>query len=50
MTIIRDGKAYEVIDEIGDMYAVVAVFNFTDFPYQRELKLWWGKKYCAIVK
>jgi len=49
-TIMRDGECYEVIDECGDMFAVCVVFHFADFPYIRELKLWWDKKYCTIVK
>ena len=50
MTIMRGGKCYEVIDECGDMFAVSVVFHFATFPYIRELKLWWEKKYCTIIK
>jgi len=48
-TILRDGQAFEVIDECGDMYAVCVVFQFAEKPYSRELKLWWDKKYCTVV-
>ena len=48
-TILRGGEAFEVIDECGDMYAVCVVFRYADFPYLRELKLWWNKKYCTVV-
>ena len=50
MTIIRDGKAYEVVDEVEDMYAVVSVFDYAEFPYKRELKMWWHKKHCTIIE
>ena len=50
MTIMRDGEYYEVIDECGDEIAVNAVFQFANYPYTRELKLWWEKKYCTVIK
>jgi len=50
MTILRDGKSYEVVDEVGDMYAVAVLFDFAEFPYKRQLKLWWSKKHCTVIK
>jgi len=49
-TILRGGEAYEVVDEVGDYYAVVVVFKFAEFPYLRELKLWWHKKHCTLTQ
>jgi hypothetical protein len=49
MTVMRDGKCYEVIDQCGDMIAVCVLFWFAEWPYQRELKLWWDKATCVVV-
>jgi len=49
MTVMRDGKCYEVVDTCGDMIAVCVPFRFANFPYTRELKLWWNMKYCTVV-
>ena len=49
MTVMRDGECYEVVDICGDMVAVCVLFRFANFPYMRELKLWWDIKYCTVV-
>jgi len=49
MKVERDGKIYKVVDETENEYCVEAEFDF--YPdTKRILRLWWGKKYCKIVK
>jgi len=50
MTIVRDGKLYEIIDESKTDYAVMAEFDFAEPPHERKLKLWWDKRYCTVVR
>lgn len=47
--VIREGHCYQAVDECGDEIAVLVPLDYHNFPYTREIKVWWAKKDCIIL-